>query len=352
MKRNGIQARRPPALNSLNLAHLKAITHDERGIWQHCCGARPNERFGFSIDDEARGLIAAIELASRGVEPQFAARLGHVCFDFIERAARSDGHYHNFADEHGQWLDSVGSDDSFGRTLWGLASAFAADLPFVPKARANALLDRSLPLVAQLVPLRSKAFVILALAQLPGYDDDLARRLALDLLAAYEATSSPDWRWFEDRMTYCNARLPQALLVASPLFPEEGRFLEAGVETLDFLLQAMRLVGKGAGYAPIGNDGWYRRGEPDPARFDQQPVDAGALVEACMAAFRATAEPRFRKAAHEAFSWYHGENIHGMPIYDPLTGGVCDSLTPTGVNCNQGAESVLSYILAYFALDE
>ncbi|HEX5323712.1 MAG TPA: hypothetical protein VFW40_07995, partial [Capsulimonadaceae bacterium] len=291
------------------------------------------------------------ELAKREIDPEFAQRLGDVCFRFIEKAARSDGRYHNFSDKDCRWLDSVGSDDSFGRTLWSLAVASAADLPFAPKSRSLPLLECSLPLTRELPYLRSRAFALIAIAQLPGYARDKALELANRIADGYENTRGSEWRWFEDDMTYCNARLPQAMFLAATLFPKEDRFLAIGVESLDFLLKAMRLAGKGAGYAPIGNDGWYKRGQKRPALFDQQPVDAGALVEACMQALQTTGEPRFRKAAHEAFAWYHGENIHGLPIYDPLTGGVCDALIPTGVNCNQGAESVLSYLMAYFALD-
>lgn len=351
MKAAIIEAPERPALRSLNLEHLKGITH-EFGIWQHCREANPNLDRGFSIDDEARGLIAAIQLAEHGIDPNYAEKLGRICFGFIEKAARPDGRYHNFADKDCRWLDSVGSDDSFGRTLWALGVAVEVDMPFAPRDRAQALIDRSLPLAGSLPFVRSKAFVVLALSHLQGFADELAHSLAGDLSDTYEQNRAADWRWFEDQMTYCNARLPQALFAAARIFPQEERFLAYGIESLDFLLKAMRLAGKGAGYAPIGNDGWYHRGEKRPALFDQQPVDAGALVEACMEAFRATGEPRFRKAAHEAFSWYHGENIHGLPIYNPLTGGVCDALMPTGVNCNQGAESILSYILAYFALDE
>jgi hypothetical protein len=345
------EAPHQPALHGVNLTHLKKITN-HFGIWQHCREEKPNKKFGFSIDDEARGLIVAVDLARREIDPDFAEQLGAACFGFIEKAARPDGLYHNFSDRECRWLDSVGSEDSFGRTLWGLSVAAAADCSFAPRKRSLSLLERSLPAARDVRFLRSQAFVVIALSQLPGYADEIALGLATRVADAYEETHGPDWCWFENEMTYCNARLPQAMVAAAQLFPSDPRFLEIGVESLDFLLKAMRLAGKGAGYAPIGNEGWYRRGEKRPALFDQQPVDAGALVEACMKAFRVTGEPRFRKAAREAFAWYHGENIHGLPIYDPLTGGVCDALKPAGVNCNQGAESVLSYLMAHFALDE
>jgi uncharacterized protein YyaL (SSP411 family) len=154
-------------------------------------------------------------------------------------------------------------------------------------------------------------------------------------------------------MTYCNARLPHALLAASRILPNEDRYIIPAVESLDFLLESTR--NDQGGFSPIGNapmeDGrWFQRTEARPPMFDQQPVDAGALVECCALAYEVTGEPRFRKAAYAAYGWYFGDNIHGLPIYDESTGGVYDALTPNGVNTNMGAESVLSIHLAAQAL--
>ena len=156
-------------------------------------------------------------------------------------------------------------------------------------------------------------------------------------------------------MTYCNARLPHALLVAAGLFPEEARYARVGVESLDFLLQISR-NGKGS-YSPIGNlhltaRPWFQRGEKRPPLFDQQPVDAGVLVEACAEAYKIAGEPRFRKAAWDAFGWYFGQNVHSLPVYNPATGGVADAITRAGISRNQGAESVLSIHLAHQALQD
>ncbi len=341
---------------ALRFDHLNRMLTDI-GIWQHTDGDTPNPRHGYSIDDEARGLIVGLRYWRQGVAPAFQRRLAATCFRFIQSAALTEGgcagRYHNFCDAEGRWLDSIGSEDSFGRTLWGLGVAHAVDAPFAPRREAERLLRRSLPAVADLRYLRSKAFVILGLAA-SRLDDALLRRLADDIADAYEATSGPDWRWFEPQMTYCNPRLPQSMFLAAALFPEDDRYRRIGTESLDFLLQASR-CGKSGGFAPIGNapmefDGWFKRGQASPPRFDQQPVDAGALVEACVDAFHATGEPRFRQAAHVAFGWYHGQNCHGLPVYNPATGGVADALTRTGISRNQGAESVLSVHLAHLAL--
>ena len=342
---------------ALSLGHLDCLLTDI-GLWQHAEGCRPHQRHGYSIDDEARGLIVGLRSWEQGVDPVFYGRLAQTCFQFIERAAittgRGLGRYHNFCDANGRWLDSVGSDDSFGRTLWGLGVAHAVDAPFAQRAVAETLLRRSLPAIDGLNPwyLRAQAFVILGLAA-ARLDDGRLKAAADVLVASYEASADDKWHWFEDGMTYCNARLPQALFAASRLFPDETRYARIAGESLDFLLEKTR-NGQGS-YDPIGNArlttrGWFLRTDETPPRYDQQPVDAGALVECCVEAWHATCEARFRQAARDAFGWYEGRNLHGLPVYDAATGGVADALTEHGLNVNQGAESVLSVHLAHQAL--
>ncbi len=341
----------------LHFGHLDCLLTDI-GLWQHAQGCRPHPRHGYSIDDEARGLIVGLRYWEQGVETSFSSRLARTCFGFIEAAAitagRGEGRYHNFCDANGRWLDSVGSDDSFGRTFWGLGVAHAVDAPFAPRPIAETLLRRSLPAIDGLNPwyLRAHAFVILGLAA--ARLDDARLKKAVDVLAdAYEASADEAWHWFEDGMTYCNARLPQALFAASRLFPSEARWARIATESLDFLLEKTR--NEQGSYDPVGNArlttrGWFLRTDETPAHYDQQPVDAGALVECCVEAWYTTGEARFRQAAWDAFGWYEGRNAHGLPVYDRETGGVSDALTPQGLNDNQGAESVLSIHLAHQAL--
>lgn len=342
---------------SLRFEHLDRML-TTIGIWQHAESDTPHRRHGYSIDDEARGLIVALRYWKQDVEPIFHRRLAQTCFQFIDGAAitggKSAGHYHNFCDANGRWLDSVGSADSFGRTLWGLGTAYEVDAPFAPRKDAERLLRRSLPAIDSLNPwyLRAHAFVVLGLAA--GRLDDVRLKQMADILTeAYTRSADENWHWFEDGMTYCNARLPQALFVAARLLPNGEGYAKIATESLDFLLEKTR-NGNGS-YDPIGNArlttrGWFLRTDKTPARYDQQPVDAGALVECCVEAWHATGELRFRQAAQAAFAWYFGNNLHGLSVYNPDTGGVADALTKTGLNCNQGAESVLSIHLAYQAL--
>lgn len=341
----------------LHFGHLKNLLTDI-GLWQHAEGSVPHQRHGYSIDDEARGLIVGLNYWEAGVEARLNERLARACFHFIEGAAittgKSAGRFHNFCDTQGRWLDSVGTDDSFGRTLWGLGIAHKIDAPFAPRSSAERLLRRSLLAVPKMDAhyLRAKAFVILGLSAARIADDQILI-LANALADAYESCADDGWHWFEDQMTYCNPRLPQALFIAARLFPEEARFARIATESLDFLLEKSR-NGKDS-YNPIGNlrlteAGWFTRADKSPPLFDQQPVDAGALVECCVEAWHATGEPRFRITARAAFGWYLGNNVHGLPVYNSETGGVSDALTPGGLNSNQGAESVLSVHLAHLAL--
>ena len=342
---------------TLRYGHLEEML-TPIGLWQHCEDSHPNPRHGYSIDDEARGLIVGLRYWQAGIAPEFYGRLAQTCFNFVEGAAITTGEcvgqYHNFCDRQGHWLDSVGSEDSFGRTLWGLGVAHAADAPFAPRSKAETLILGSLPVLPTMRPhyLRAKAFVILGLSEA-----QLGRKqiqtLADALADNYDACCDNNWHWFEDQMTYCNARLPQALFIAARLFPDNSRYLKIAVESLDFLLQKTRNA-QGS-YDPVGNlrlteAGWFTREDDSPPPFDQQPVDAGALVECCAEAYRATRDPRYKQAAEDAFGWYLGKNAHGLPVFDAETGGVFDALNPHGLNSNQGAESVLSVHLAHQAL--
>jgi hypothetical protein len=339
----------------IKLDHLDAMLTDV-GVWQHAVGPVPDRRHGYSIDDQARALIVAVGCRQGDIEPDLCERMGSNCFRFLERAAVCEGvhagRFHNFCDEAGCWLDGHGSDDSLGRTVWGLGLAHAADAPFAPANRVLPVLECSLTPVGGLTPLRSIAFSILGLSAC-RLDDALLLRLANKLIDAYTAQRTETWRWFEDSMTYCNARLPHALFEMVRAYPGEARLAEVAVESLDFLLQVMH-NDKG-GYSPIGNAplshaGWFVRGQNRPPLFDQQPVDAGALVECCVSAYRATGEPRYRKAAYDAYAWYFGHNVQGLPLYDASNGGVFDGLTRFGRNPNMGAESVVSVWMARLAL--
>jgi hypothetical protein len=164
----------------------------------------------------------------------------------------------------------------------------------------------------------------------------------------YRSQRTDEWRWYEDTLSYCNAVLPHALLVSGQSIPDCD-MIAAGVESLAWLAELQHAAGEGSHFVPIGSNGFYRRGGAR-ARFDQQPVEAQAMISACLEAERITDDNRWRKEARRVFEWFLGRNDLNRPIYDPTTGGCRDGLHADRANENQGAESTLAFLQALLEL--
>jgi uncharacterized protein YyaL (SSP411 family) len=164
--------------------------------------------------------------------------------------------------------------------------------------------------------------------------------LAERLYAAWQQNAGPQWPWFEEHVTYANASLPHALLRCGRSL-RRPEMVEASLESLDWLLAIQ--TSSGGHFSPIGNRGFYRRGEV-PARFDQQPIEAQTTIAACLDAYRATGDYRWRRHARRIFQWFLGRNDVGAALYDSATGGCGDGLSPEGPSFNQGAESALAFL--------
>jgi hypothetical protein len=165
--------------------------------------------------------------------------------------------------------------------------------------------------------------------------------LANKLMARYVESATPGWTWFEREVTYCNARLPQALILAASFLDDE-QMLTAGLQSLQWLHSIQEIDGR---YSPIGSNGFYVHGG-EPALYDQQPVEACCMVSACLLAYRVTADDVWADRAQQAFDWFLGRNCADKWLYDPTTGGCRDGLNEAGVNENQGAEATLSFLLS------
>lgn len=271
---------------------------------------------------------------------------------FIRSAQVPDGRFRNFLGYDRSWLEEEGSEDSYGRALWSLGYAMANDMASELAAAARDIFDAALPWLDSLRSPRARAFALLGLHwryQVLAHKDDLRylRRQADSLLQNYRDVAQNDWRWYEEYLTYCNGKLPQALLVAYQDTKAE-EYLGAACDSLDFLLGILFVNDT---LELIGQAGWYPRGGPR-AFFDQQPIDAEATVEVCLEAHRVTGKTRCYDLAFKAFEWFLGRNRLGLPLYDSDTGGCYDGLEPNGVNLNQGAESAISYLLSYLLLLE
>lgn len=372
-----------------DLRHLRRLTNGF-GILQHTRMAVPAEEFGYAIDDVARALMVVTETArlfpesrveSPASDPAFVetsresgdlrtlAGLADLYLRFIEHCQLPGGRFHNFVAADQSFRDHEGSLDSYGRTVWALGvvirnSSLVPHLSSLAE-RAAVLLRAALPHFHDLPYLRSKAFTLLGLlavleakgARLLTPDSrlvDASAHLVDDLLHAYADAATPDWPWFEDALRYSNGALPYALLAAasnSELRTRNselaGRARDVGVRSLDFLLEKLPWDGVPA---PVGNQWWPKGGER--ALYDQQCVDAAAMVLATAEAFLITKEAKYRDAALTWWRWFFGHNTQKQALYRPEDGAIYDGLTPQGVNENRGAESVLAFLLAHLKLKE
>jgi hypothetical protein len=328
------------------LDHLLAMT-DDTGLIQHATYDVPNRSTGYCTDDIARGLAVAVRAAARPETADAGARLVTIYLAFLRDAQMSDGWFHNFMGYDRTWQDRRGTPDAFGRALWGLGTCVALAPRESWRSVAAELVERALPHVDELEHLRSRAYAVLGLAQalaIPGAQDALAAA-AGTIGRDFARHRRPDWIWCESRMTYDNARLPEALLRAGCVL-ERPDYLDAGRAMLDFYAATVFEDGI---FVPVGNDGWYPRGGPK-ARFGQQPLEAAAMVDASVLAAELFGDERYREWADRAFAWFYGANSHGALMV--RNGGCRDGIDAHGPSANMGAESTLAYASSAFALAE
>jgi len=336
---------RPADLPPLKLNHLRRMT-DNTGMIQHATFIVPNYREGYSIDDNARALIAGVLAAelelSNGQSLDLASRyLAFVAYAFNPETGR----FRNFMDYQRNWLEDSGSDDSHGRALWALGTVLGRSA--IPSLRgiASGLFEQALPAVPRTTSPRAWAFALLGIHEyLRRFEGDrlvnrIRDQLAERLLQLYQTCRSDEWRWYENSLTYCNAILPHAMLMCGQWIPN-NTMTEIGLESLHWLADLQRADGH---FSPIGSNGFYPQGG-ERARFDQQPVEAQAMASACLEAYHCTDENFWLEEAHRTFEWFLGRNDLNLPLYDPTTGGCRDGLHPDRPNENQGAESTLAFI--------
>jgi hypothetical protein len=267
---------------------------------------------------------------------------------FVQHAFNADiKRFRNFMSFDRRWLEEHGSEDSHGRTLWALGTTARHDASSPRRHWAAALFASALPAVEGFASPRAWAFTLLGLDDycIAMPDDrsaaDLRSRLAERLDVLFGQVATADWVWFEEGLSYDNARLSEAMIRVGK---STGRsaYVAIGLQTLDWLIAAQTTA---AGlFRPVGTDGFHDVRKP-PRKFDQQPVEAAATIAACLAAFRASGDRRWATEAHRAFAWFLGHNDLSTPLVDPETGSCRDGLHPDRRNENRGAESVLSYLL-------
>jgi glycosyltransferase involved in cell wall biosynthesis len=339
---------KPRELPELKLSHLSRMT-DSTGIFQHAFFSVPNFSEGYCTDDNARAFIVAVLLSELGEDPErvrsmattYAAFLHHA-FDFKTKR------FHNHLSFDRHWLDEQGSEDCQARAIWALGVGVGRSPYRSFQVMAGQLFAQALPALTEFTSPRAWAFGLIGiheyLRRLSG--DSLVNQtreiLSSRLMEQFEKTTQPEWRWFEDELSYDNPKLAHALILTGRETGQKA-MLERGLEALRWLAE-LQISEKGH-FRSIGTNGFYRR-EGTRANFDQQPIEAQAMVSACLEAYRSTSDFWWYDQAQRAFDWFIGWNDLGLELYSPKTGGCRDGLHVDRVNRNQGAESTLAFLLS------
>ncbi|MBC2664818.1 glycosyltransferase family 4 protein [Novosphingobium flavum] len=336
------------ALPAPAFGHLGAMC-DDTGMFQHAVHSIPDRAHGYCIDDNARALLLCCELegdalgeaATSGLTDRFAA--------FIQHGWNPDNRrFRNFMGFSRQWLEPAGSEDSHGRTLWALGVCAASRTDPVRAQWAKRLFGEALGTVAHFTSPRAWAFTLLGL---DGYcrvapQDRVAGKQRLDLAYRLDhllsASETSEWTWFEDRLSYDNARLSQALIVTG-MATGADHLIHAGLRSLRWLV-TMQTAPQGH-FRPVGSQGFMLSDRSSPKAFDQQPLEACATIAACATAFGSDPVDGWLISARRAFAWFLGDNDLAIPLVDIVSGSCRDGLHPDRANENRGAESVLSYLL-------
>jgi len=333
----------------LSMEHALRLT-DDTGIVQHAKYGIPNLKEGYCVDDNSRALIMAL-MAYQQNRSTEALKILPVYLSFIHYMQRDDGNFRNFLSFKREYLDEVGSEDSFGRTIWALGYLVYTAPNDSYKEFAEELFFKSFKHCRALNFIRGKANAIIGLyyyLKVNPYHEEvstLMNDLCAPLMQAYEAHNSEDWHWFEEGLTYDNAILPLSLLCVTEITGDE-KIKKAALEALNFLDK----LTLGNGYlSPVGNDGWYYRGGTMPV-FDQQAIEIMAMVLMYLQAYQVTHQSKYIEKMFTSYLWFLGENTLRVPLYDPETKGCCDGLQPNGINRNQGAESTLAYLISHLTV--
>lgn len=338
-------------LPSLKLNHLLSLT-DDTGILQHAKYAIANRDHGYCTDDNARALIFALQakqiFQATDIESAHLNTLGNRYLSFLLHAFNEEnGRFRNFMGFARDWKELEGSEDSHGRALWALGTTVSLTSDNLHLPVASSLFMRGLEATESFSSRRAIAFSLIGI---DGYlqtfsGNSKARRigtlLASKLLSQFSSNVTDNWIWLEDKVTYSNAKIPHSLILTGRRL-QNDKMLQMGLRSLEWLINEQTENGY---LSIIGNDGWYLRNE-HKANFDQQPLEANGLIDACISAYEITHNENWLNRAQLCFNWFLGYNDLKVPLYNEHTGGCKDGLESVKLNQNEGAESTLAWLLS------
>lgn len=335
-----------PELPVLNLSHLERLTN-QVSIIQHAIYSVPNYKHGYCLDDASRALIL-LTMASRAEYQSTHKNLTYTYLAYIQYMQRECGRFHNFLSFDHRFLDEYGTEDSYGRTIWALGFFLQYGQQAELTLLAQEMLQNAIPHTKSLQSVRAVSYTLLGLQHFYMYNTEekeilfYIRELSDYLYSEYQQSSSSDWPWYEQVLSYDNAIIPLALLRSGRLL-QKAQFITAA-RTSAFFLDDLFFE---KGYlSTIGNKHWYFKGGKRSV-FAQQPVEVPSIILLYQELFQLTGDTHYQQRIIQSFQWFFGKNELGIPLYDPITHGCCDGLEFHGVNLNQGAESTISFWQAY-----
>jgi glycosyltransferase involved in cell wall biosynthesis len=333
-----------------DLAAIERMS-DATGMLQHSIYSVPDRAHGYCIDDNARALILMSRMP--GLDAETRDRWTTIYAAFVQYAWNPDARrFRNFMRFDRSWCEDAGSEDSNGRALWALGVTAAEAHLAKHRDWARILFDQAGEIAWELGSPRARAFAMLGAAAIvsahPGHAlaTRILSRFGEELIALLDQARRPEWQWFEIVLAYDNARLPEALIRAGIALDRQN-FVKVGLQTLEWIVA--RQTSPEGRFRAVGTES-FGRAYADPMQFDQQPLEAQATIDACAAAHAATGDARWIDEAMRAYRWYLGHNDLGLPLASVQDGDCFDGLMPTGLNRNQGAESILALQLASSAI--
>jgi hypothetical protein len=336
-------------LPPFSLEHFLRLT-DDTGIIQHAKFGIPNLKEGYCLDDNARALLMVLMAYKQKKMPEALGRMP-IYLSYIHYMQNKDGTFRNFLSFNRSFLDEIGSEDSFGRTIWALGYLLGNAPNDAYYQTGRLLFFDAVPNFEKLKSIRSIANTMIGVSyylQSNPFDEGMTEclhHLAQKLIAHYDQNKSKDWRWFESLLAYDNGILPLALLHAARIL-KDSKIKSVALETTDFLTEHILKDGY---LSIIGNKEWYVK-DGERSMFAQQPVDALAVILMYQQAYLLTKNKAYLEKLYTSFMWFLGENDLRLSLYDFETKGCCDGFESYGVNRNQGAESSLAYLISHLTV--
>lgn len=332
------------AIPEIEIDHLLRMT-DDTGLLQHAKYIIPERLNGYCTDDNSRALIFTTKYYKGNPSPEIL-KLFEIYLSFLYHSIKPNKTIHNFLEYDRRWRKDEPHSDAIGRAIWAFGTAIA-DCPnegYIPMIKE--FFNDTLNHLEDMSP-RAKAYAMLGIAEFLNKFPDNERAIKLlkagadTLCRHYNDTSTKDWQWYENSLAYANSIMPAAMFEAARILKDEN-FSDIAKVTCEFMIKH---TFNGTHFSFIGSNGWHEKGE-ERAQFDQQPIEAAYTVIMMAKAYETTKDKKYLSLQRKAFEWFLGENDLHQPLYDPKTKGCKDGICKHGVNINQGAESLVSYLLA------